>query len=135
MKRITTHKQAGPDSLGVLRGHGEVKDDEPGDDEQHHRRQRLAAAQLEQHVLPRQHRRVVEVAPHVRASEPLASAASRSGSWVATRHVAVCAELRQLAVEQVGARLVESAVGLVEDQQLGVVEQRAAEREPLRHAA
>ena len=135
VKRITIHKQACAHGLRVLRRHGEVEDDEARDDEEHHRGQRLAAAQLEQHVLPRERGRVVEVAPHASVSEPLASAASRSGSWVATRHVADVAQLGQLAVEQVGARLVEGAVRLVEDQQLGVVEQRTAEREALRHAA
>ena len=47
----------------------------------------------------------------------------------------VRAELGELAVEQRGPVVVERAVRLVEDEQLGLVQERAAEREPLEHAA
>ena len=58
-----------------------------------------------------------------------------AGSWVVSRTVAAPASCRELAVEQLGALGVERGERLVEDEQLGVVQQRAAEREPLRHAA
>ena len=41
----------------------------------------------------------------------------------------------ELAVEKRRAVLVERGVGLVEDEQVGLVEERPAEREPLGHAA
>src|SRR5439155_17348627 len=47
----------------------------------------------------------------------------------------VAAELRELRIEQLGALRVERGVGLVEHEQRRVVQQDAAEREPLRQAA
>ena len=45
------------------------------------------------------------------------------------------AQLAELGVEQLGTLNVERGVRLVEDEQRRVVEENAAEREPLRHAA
>jgi hypothetical protein len=44
-------------------------------------------------------------------------------------------QLGELDVQQLRAGLVERGVRLVEDEQCGIVEQDAAEREALRHAA
>ncbi len=69
------------------------------------------------------------------ASRPLANGSTRAGSCVETRNVrsprssASCAS-RSSAPASSSAR-----VRLVEDEQRGIVEQDAAEREPLRHAA
>ena len=45
------------------------------------------------------------------------------------------AQLAQLAVDELGALGVEAGERLVEQEQLGLVQERAAEREPLHHAA
>ena len=63
------------------------------------------------------------------------SGSSRAGSWVVTTKVARRTKLGELTVEQRRALLVERAERLVEHEQLGVVEQRPAEREPLEHPA
>ena len=123
--------------LGEPRGAGrerEVEDDEDRDHEQQHRGQRVAGPQLEPQVLPRQRRRVGR-GSYASASLPLASGATRSGSCVATRIVRrsrIPASSRSSSSAPVG---VEAAERLVEDQQLGLVQQRAAEREPLQLAA
>ena len=57
------------------------------------------------------------------------------GSCVVSRTVAVAGELGELPVEQLGALGVERGERLVEDEQLRLVQERAAEREPLRHPA
>ena len=54
---------------------------------------------------------------------------------MASEEGALAAELGELRVEELGAGLVERAVRLVEHEQLRLVEQDAAEGEPLRHAA
>ena len=64
----------------------------------------------------------------------MASGATRSGSWVERTIVRSPVERRELAVEQRRAVLVERRERLVEHEQGGVVEERAAEREALRHA-
>ena len=105
------------------------------DDEEEHRRQRVARPQLEQQVLARERADVADVAHVASASRPLASGSTRAGSWVETRNVRSAAKLGELRVEQLGARLVERAVRLVEHEQLRLVQEDAAEGEPLRHAA
>jgi hypothetical protein len=69
--------------LGQPRGAGrkrEMEHRQDRDHEQEHRRQGVPRPQLEAQIVARQHRRVYEVAPHARASLPLASGATRSGS-------------------------------------------------------
>ena len=61
--------------------------------------------------------------------------AIRSGSWVETTSVRSPASSRELASSTRGALGVERRVRLVEEQQARVVEERPAEREPLRHPA
>ena len=119
-------------------GQREVEDDERRDDEERHRRERVAGAQLEPEVLAGERRDVAEIGGHVRSSaiRCVASAATRSGSWVATTSVrprpprASRARRREL-----GALVVERRVRLVEDDEVRLVEERPAEREPLRHPA
>src|SRR5690348_6699110 len=48
---------------------------------------------------------------------------------------ALPAKLRELRVEELGTGLVERAVGLVEHEQLRLVQEDTTESEPLRHAA
>ena len=93
------------------------------------------AAKLEQQVLARERGDVREVAAHANARLPVARCASRSGSCVATRNVARAAPRRELAVEQLGALVVEAGERLVEEHELRLVQQHAAEREPLQHPA
>ena len=66
------------------------------------------------------------------ASRAVASGSTRAGSWV-VRARSPPGELAELAVEQLGALGVERGERLVEHEQLGVVQQRPAEREPLHH--
>ena len=110
-----------------------MEDDEDRQDEEQHRGQRVARPQLEQQVLARERADVGEVA----------HAASRAGASQAARHARVmggdeerplAAELGELCVEELGSRFVEGAVRLVQDEQLRVVEEDPAEREPLSHA-
>ena len=54
---------------------------------------------------------------------------------MATTSVRRACGLGELVVEQPGARSVEAGVRLVEKQELGLVEQSAAERQPLLHPA
>ena len=129
---------------GVVRGVGrkrEVEHDERGEDEQEHRRERLARAQLEPEILARQRhdvgavsRRGVSCAAEQR-SRVVARCSTRAGSWVETTRVALPGERRELPVEQRRALFVERGVRLVEQEQVGLVEEGAAERQPLDHPA
>ena len=65
----------------------------------------------------------------------VASGSSRAGSWVVRSTVAEPASSREPAVEQLRSLGVERRERLVEHEQLGIVQQRAAEREPLHHPA
>ena len=101
----------------------EVEDDQDRDHEQQHRGQRVPGPQLEPQVLARERRRRRR-SSYASASLPLASGATRSGSCVATRIVRALAHAGELAVEQLRALGVQPAERLVEDQQLGPVQQR-----------
>ena len=114
-----------------------MEHDERREHEEQHGGQRVSGAELEREVLARQGGDVREVAAHraVSASHPLASPATRSGSWVETTSVAVAGQRRELAVEELRTLVVEGGEGLVEDEQVGVVEECPAQREPLHHPA
>ena len=127
-------EQAGLGALRRAAREREVEDRQRRDDEEQHRRQRVARAQLEQQVLARERRDVSGVRAHASASLAVARAASASGSCVATSAVTP-ARSASSACEQLGALDVEPVERLVEEQQVGVVEKRPAEREPLEHPA
>ena len=113
-----------------------MEDDERREDEEQHRRQRVARPQLEPEVLARERATSREV-PLMRARSRRRSRAARpapdrgSSSDDGRRP----ASSRELAVEQLRALGVERGERLVEHEQLGIVQQRAAEREPLHHPA
>ena len=112
----------------------EVEDRQRREDEQQHRRQRLLRPQLEQQVLARERGDVARSSVTSNASRSVARCSTRSGSWVATT-TARSRELLERAVEQLGAVGVERVERLVEQEQRRVVQQHAAEREPLLHPA
>ena len=93
------------------------------------------APQLEQEVLPGERGDIREVAVHANASRPLASGARRSGSCVRDEERRPAAPRRELAVEQRRSFGVERGERLVEQQQRRLVQEDAAEREPLEHPA
>ena len=72
---------------------------------------------------------------HASASLAVASCPTRRRARVSRRRSCAPRELGELPVEERGALLVERSVRLVEHEQVGVVEQRSAQREPLRHAS
>ena len=72
---------------------------------------------------------------HASASLELWSAATRSGLVRRDDDRLLPREGLELVVEKRRAVLVERGVGLVEHEQVGRVEERATEREPLRHAS
>ena len=109
----------------------EVEDDERRDDEEEHRRQRVPRPQLEQQVLARERADVADVV-HASASRPRRERRDAGGVVGGDEARPVAAQLGELGVEQLGAGLVERRVRLVEHEQRRIVEQDAAEREPLR---
>ena len=111
-----------------------MEDDERREDEEQHRGQRVACAERDPQVLARQRGDVGEVR-HASASRPVASGSSARRIVRGDDERPRAGELAELAVEKRRALLVEAGVRLVEDEELGLVEQRAAEREPLRHPA
>ena len=134
VKTIATQSNPLAASSDESAGQDEVEDDERREDEEEHRRQRVARAQLEQEVLARERSDVGEVV-HASASFEVARRSMRAGSCVATTKAALAARFRELAVEQRRTFFVEAAVRLVEDEQVGIVQQRAAESEALQHPA
>ena len=134
MKTIATQSSPYAASSPASLGEREVEDDERREDEQEHRRQRVPAAQLDTQILPRERGHVGEVR-HASASLPVCE--RLESGWIVGRddECAPADEPRELPVEQRRAGLVERRVRLVEDEELRVVEQRPAERQPLRHPA
>ena len=122
VKTIAT--QSSPLAASVARSAGSAKwkIDERREDEEQHRGQRVARPQLEQQVLARERGDVGEV-PHASASRPVASGATRSGSCVATSRCA-CRAAPRARGRAARAVVVERAERLVEDQQLGLVQER-----------
>ena len=112
----------------------EVEDDERRDDEEQHRGQRVPRPQLEPEVLARERADVGEVA-HASARRAVASGSTRAGSCVVRRMVVVPASAASSRSSSAAPSVVERRERLVEHEQLGIVQERAAEREPLRHAA
>ena len=115
-----------------------MEDGERREDEQQHRRQRVARPELEPEVLARERDdvgRVESESAHASTRPSVASGATRAGSWVESTTCALAGERRELAVEQRGTLLVERRERLVEHEQRRIVQQRPAEREPLRHSA
>ena len=112
----------------------EVEDDEDRDDEEQHRRQRVARAQLEQQVLARERAHVGGVA-HASASVVVASGAMRAGSWVETRNVRSCSSSASCASSSSAPCASSAVYGSSSTSSAGLVQEHAAEREPLRHAA
>ena len=106
-------------------------------DEEQHCGQGVPRAQLEPQVLVSERGHVGEVGAHARsrARRRGASGSRRAGSCVATTRARAPCERGELCVEERCAILVEGGVWLVEHEQLRVVEERAAEGEPLGHAA
>ena len=92
-----------------------------------------APAQLDAEILARERRDVGQIG---HASASLAVCEPREPIRVVRRDDdgALSREALELAVEQRRAVLVERGERLVQDEQVGVVEQRPAQREPLRHA-
>ena len=111
-----------------------MEDDEHRDDEQQHRGQRVARSQLEQEILARERAHIGEVAHAASARRSVANGSRRAGSCVEASTVCA-AQLCELGVEQLRALCVERRVRLVEHEERRLVQQHAAEREPLRHAA
>ena len=132
MKRIAIQSSPCGGEVGRARRKREVEHRQRREHEDRHRGQRLPRAQLEQEVLAQQRRDVAGVA-HANASRAVASGATRSGSWVAT--TAVARRSASSRCEQLGAGRVERVERLVEEQQARLVQERAAEREPLQHPA
>ena len=97
----------------------------------------LARAQLQPEVLARRASRRRRSSALMRKASRLRGERARAapGRGWRRRRSRFGRELGELAVEQRGALLVERAERLVEDEQLRVVQQRPAEREPLEHAA
>ena len=124
--------------LAAARGrrdrHDEVEDRQRREDEEQHRGQRLLRPQLEQQVLARERarRRRSTLMPSPAAA--VARCSTRPGSCVATMSARL-GLLLERAVEQLGAVRVERVERLVEHEQRRVVQQHAAEREPLLHPA
>ena len=112
----------------------EVEDDEGREDEEEHRRQRVARAQLDPEVLARERRDVGEVG-HASASLAVARRSSRARSCVDTTIVRCPASSSSSRSRRAAPCSSSAGVRLVEDEQVGLVEQRPAEREALRHAA
>ena len=111
-----------------------MEDDEDGRDEEEHRRQRVPRPQLEQQVLARERADVAEVR-HASASRAARERLDARRVVGGDEERPLPAQLRELGVEELRARLVERRVRLVEDEEPRVVEQDAAERKPLRHPA
>ena len=115
-----------------------MEDDECCDHEQDHRGQRVARPQLEPQVLPSERGDVGEVRGHIRSSSSRAGASGARpgrdrGSTPPT--VWLAGQRGELVVEQRRPLRVERRVGLVEDQERRLVQQGAAEGEPLGHPA
>ena len=109
-----------------------MEDDERRQDEEEHRGQRVPPPQLDAQVLARQSDDVGEVR-HPSATVVVARGWTRSGSCVETTSVRR-GERLELAVEKRGSALVERRVRLVEQDHLGVVQKRPAQRETLGHS-
>ena len=113
-------------------GEREVEDDERREDEEEHRGQGVAAAELDPQVLARQRDDVGEVG-HASASFLCGQRREPRRLMRRDDDGSHAGQRLELAIEQRGSSLIQSGVRLVEDEQLGVVEQSPAEREPLRH--
>ena len=117
----------------------EVEDRERREDEEQHRRQRVPGPELEPQVLARERDDVGGVERDASSSRGPAggwrAASTRAGSWVESTIVRSPVSAASSRSSSADAFLVERGERLVEHEQRRVVEQRAAEREALRHAA
>ena len=96
---------------------------------------RASAATSEKYLIPLPVELEPVEPPHANASLWVASRSTRAGSCVATTKARVPCELVERRVEQRRAGVVERVERLVEDHELRLVEQHAAEAEPLAHPA
>ena len=106
-------------------------------DEEQHRRKGVARAQLQGQILARERGDVAEVAGHRRTRARRLVAQRIDPGRIVGRddERRPSRRSRELAVEERRAVVVERREGLVEDEQLRVVQERTAKRQPLHHPA